>query len=71
MKPLGALVSERRSENGQRPLADLAVPLDIIDRVRSAYEGRRVLVTGGMSFIGSHLVELLSPQALTPLWPMI
>lgn len=41
------------------PEGDLAVPTQIIDRVASAYGGRRVLVTGGMSFIGSHLVEAL------------
>ena len=49
---------DRGSDHVQGPLAG-TVPLDIIDRVRSAYEGRRVLVTGGMSFIGSHLVEAL------------
>ena len=37
----------------------LSVPTTVIDRIRSYFEGQRVLVTGGMSFIGSHLVEAL------------
>jgi UDP-glucose 4-epimerase len=31
----------------------------VLDQVRSAYEGQDVLVTGGASFISSHLVEAL------------
>lgn len=36
-----------------------AVPQAIVERVSDHYRDRRVLVTGGMSFIGSHLVEAL------------
>ena len=32
---------------------------DVMDRLARAYAGRRILVTGGASFIGSHLSELL------------
>lgn len=32
---------------------------EVSDRLRKAYAGRRILVTGGASFIGSHLAELL------------
>ena len=32
---------------------------EVIDRLARAYEGQRILVTGGASFIGSHLSELL------------
>lgn len=48
-------------EDVRRPA--LAVPLPVVKRVESAYAGRRVLVTGGMSFIGSHLVEALAAAA--------
>jgi nucleoside-diphosphate-sugar epimerase len=37
----------------------IAVRQSIIDRIADHYRGRNVLVTGGMSFIGSHLVEAL------------
>jgi nucleoside-diphosphate-sugar epimerase len=33
--------------------------LEVMDRLARAYAGRRILVTGGASFIGSHLSELL------------
>ena len=39
----------------RRPLSQA----DISERLRTFYEGRRVLITGGASFIGSHLAELL------------
>jgi nucleoside-diphosphate-sugar epimerase len=35
------------------------VPPEILDRIRSTYAGKNVLVTGGASFISSHLVEAL------------
>lgn len=35
------------------------VQRDVLDRVATFYRGRSVLVTGGASFIGSHLVEAL------------
>jgi nucleoside-diphosphate-sugar epimerase len=38
---------------------ELAVSPQVVDRVTPNYAGRRVLVTGGMSFIGSHLAEAL------------
>jgi nucleoside-diphosphate-sugar epimerase len=37
----------------------LAVRPGVLQRVATSYEGRSVLVTGGASFIGSHLVEAL------------
>lgn len=37
----------------------ISVQPSVIDRVRGYYRGRKTLVTGGMSFIGSHLVEAL------------
>lgn len=37
----------------------IAVKPAVIERVRGDYQGRNILVTGGMSFIGSHLVEAL------------
>jgi UDP-glucose 4-epimerase len=33
--------------------------LEVMNRLARAYAGRRILVTGGASFIGSHLTELL------------
>src|SRR5262249_16571757 len=33
--------------------------LSVLDRLARAYAGRRILITGGASFIGSHLTELL------------
>jgi nucleoside-diphosphate-sugar epimerase len=61
-----ARLSERRDDEDTQGLrssglssSTSAVPDDIIARVSAAYGARRVLVTGGMSFIGSHLVEAL------------
>src|SRR5262249_53466520 len=33
--------------------------MNVKDRLRTAFAGRRALITGGASFIGSHLAELL------------
>jgi nucleoside-diphosphate-sugar epimerase len=61
-----ARLSERRDDEDTKGLrssglgsSKSAVPHDIIARVSAAFGARRVLVTGGMSFIGSHLVEAL------------
>ena len=37
-----------------------ALMLEVMNRLARAYASRRILVTGGASFIGSHLSELLS-----------
>ena len=36
-----------------------ALVLEVMNRLARAYTGRRILVTGGASFLGSHLSELL------------
>jgi UDP-glucose 4-epimerase len=41
------------------PDRSLAVQPDVLERTRAAYASAPVLVTGGASFIGSHLVEAL------------
>jgi len=46
-------VSNLRSAPGTRPA------LDIKSRLKAAYANRSALITGGASFIGSHLAELL------------
>ena len=33
--------------------------MDVKDRLRTAFAGQGILVTGGASFIGSHFAELL------------
>ena len=33
--------------------------MDVKDRLRAAFADRHILITGGASFIGSHLAELL------------